>query len=334
MLNYEYKTKERLNSITGCGSVYNYVIKYFNTFKNKIKIVLSYIVIISLLISSISCSNSSQTIKKETANHLSDSIKLSLYDVELGDSLNVLLRNFPNIKQISLDSISNYLPYIDEEGYAFKELGFSVYKVDTVFVADHKDYEHRRNGSQITFPLEKVKHHAILCFIVKDNKIIQSEIYILSPIIGYDNIDLPSNDFRGAIRKMFYDKYQIPDSILMLNRKTNEAAFVDYEDEIMQKTIFEQLGGTYVNNTVYKQDVWIWTNAKIYADWDFSPYKNGRIWFWVYCGVVRVSYIDYYAIKKAQEEIQNEILKAKEDSIRIIMEKQLEDTQLYNTQDF
>ena len=286
--------------------------------------------------------NDDSVMLEDIHSRATDSIDLSLYGVHLGEPLDSLMSRIPNITKVPFDSLNKApkysLPYDKEEAkLIFGDLSIEIYRGDTIFIADHKNYQHHdKDGFFKDFPLEKVRHRAILCFLIKNNKVFQSEIYICYTICGYENINLTLEDFRGTIEKMYYDRYNEPDSIMMINKRTNRAAFVGYnEDPVIRSEIYEQLGGSSYSETfnIFKEDVWIWSNAKIYADWNFHPYKNGQKWFWGPAGIVRVSYVDLVAIKKEKDIILRQLERERQDSIRNIQQKQLEDSRIYKSQD-
>ena len=152
------------------------------------------------------CSSNETSDKDNITPHTSSTIDLSLFDVHLGERRDSLLAHIPNLHKVPFDSTYYYhLPYDAEDAQIFEDLEISLYSSDTVFVVNHKDYEHRKNGSPMKFPLEKTKHHAKLCFMVKNNKVLQGELLITHPIVGYENIDLSIFNFVGAVKKMYYD---------------------------------------------------------------------------------------------------------------------------------
>lgn len=269
------------------------------------------------------CVSDRSTEEDNLTSHTDTNIDLSLFGVHMGEYRDSLLIHIPNLHEVQLDSIYYYhLPYDTEDAQIFEDLEIALYSVDTTFIVNHKGYEHRRNGSPMQFPLEKTKHYAKLCFMIKNNKVLQGEILIAHPIIGYKNVDLSIYNFVGAIRKMYNDKYQTPDSIIMYNKVTHQAAFIGYDEENdIKNKIFDQLGGTYVNNNVHEEDVWVWKNAKIQADWDFL------------CHDIRIRYLDMDAIKQEKDKLLQNLENERQDSIKRIQRKQLEDIDSYNTQD-
>lgn len=298
-----------------------------------------YLLIVSISILSFNgCSSDKASNTDNISSHTSYTIDLSLFGVHLGEPIDSLVSHIPNLRKVPYDSINNlkyHLPYDTEEAQVFKDLEITLYSSDTVFIVNHKNYEHRQNGSPIQFPLEKTTHHAKLCFMIKNNKVLQGELLVTHPIEGYDNIDLSIYNFVGAIKKMYNDKYQEPDSVLMYNKETDQAAFIGYSaDEIFKNVVFDELGGTFVNNKVHEEDVWVWANAKIYADWDFLPYKNGKPWWWVMCHAIRIRYVDIETINQEKNIILQNLEKERQDNIKRIQQKQHEEVIRYNTQDF
>lgn len=297
---------------------------------------IAYILLVTISVLSLyGCSCNKLSDSNNITSHIFFTIDLSLFGVHMGEQRDSLLAHIPNLYKVPLDSTRYYhLPYDADDAQIFEDLEITIYSCDTVFIVNHKGYEHHRNGSPIKFPLEKTKHYAKLCFMVKNNKVLQGELLISHPIVGYDNIDLSIDDFVGAVKKMYNDKYQEPDSIFMYNKVANRAAFIGFdEDEIIKDEVFEQLGGTYVNNRVHEEDVWVWTNAKIYADWDFLPYKNGEPRWWVMSHAIRIRYLDFEAINKEKNRIIQNFENERQDSVRRIHQKQLEDINRYNSQD-
>lgn len=299
---------------------------------------LVYILLTSMgLLLLIGCSSEKSSEGGIFPSHTTTATDLSLYGVHIGEPLDSLLAHIHNLNKVPFDSINfhkYHLPYDADNTQVFKDLGITLYCSDTVFIVNHKDYEHRNNGSPIQFPLEKTKHYAKLCFMVKNNKVIQGELLITHPIVGYENIDLSIFNFVGAVKKMYNDKYQDPDSIIMYNKETNQAAFVDFDEhKIIKNAVFDQLGGTFVDNKVHEEDVWVWTNAKIYADWDFLPYKNGEPRWWGMSHTIRIRYLDFETIIKEKNIIIQNLENERQDSIKRIQQKQLEDNNRYNSQD-
>lgn len=294
-----------------------------------------YILVASIVVLSFyGCSFDKTSDRDNITSHTFATIDLSLFGVHMGEHRDSLLKHIPNLHKVPLDSTYYYhLPYDAEEAKFFEDLEITLYSSDTVFIVNHTDYEHRKNGSPIQFPLEKTKHYAKLCFMVKNNKVLQGELLITHPIVGYENTDLSIYNFVGAVKKMYYDKYQEPDSIFMYNKVTNQAAFVGFDDKIIKNEVFDQLGGTYVNNKVHEEDVWVWRNAKIQADWDFLPYKNGEPRWWVMCHAIRIRYLDFETINKEKIIIIQNLENERQDSIKRIKQKQLEDINRYNSQD-
>lgn len=282
-----------------------------------------YAFLISMCILSINgCSTDESRQQSDLASHTTASTDLTVFGVHLSEPLDSLISHIPNLIKVPYDSVSYlkyHLPYDTEEAQVFKDLEITLYSSDTIFIVNHKDYEHRKNGSPVHFPLEKTRHNAKLCFMVKNDKVLQGELLITHPIIGNKNVDLSIYNFVGAVKKMYDEKYQDPDSIFMYNKVTNQAAFVGYaDDKIIKNEFFDKLGGTYVNNNVHEEDVWTWANAKIYADWDFVPYKNGKPRWWVMCHAIRIRYIDIDAINKEKNALLLNIEKERKDSIRRI----------------
>lgn len=307
------------------------------------KLFLLKITLICLIISTlIGCSykNNENPTKQEARHRPSKSTNLSLYGVCLGSPLDSLLYQIPNIAIVPIDSLNKSkkfsLPYdLEEAKLIFEYQGISLYRTDTIFIADHKNYQHHtKDGFYADFPLEKVRHNAVLCYMIKNNRVLECEIYIGSTICGYDNINLSSHDFRGTIEKMYYDKYQEPDSIFMINKRTNRAVFVGYnEDKVIKSEIYEQLGGFSERYNIFKEDVWIWSNAKISADWNFKPFRHGQRWYWGPANIIKISYVDLAAINEEKNIILRNLEKERQDSIKRIQQKQLEDINRYNTQD-
>lgn len=300
-----------------------------------------------LLLIFLGCNKSEENIS--TISHINDNINLQLYDVALGDDIEKIYKQFPMIKNIPYDSIEDYshlLPYTYEEGQVFKELGISLLVTDTIFVSNHENYQHTdENGFNIyNFPYNKLSHKAAICYMIKNKKVYQCDLFIFLKILDYD-LDLTIDNLIGPIKGMFYDKYNTPDSVLMINRVTKNSVFVgynkdeEYKDKIRDILEHKDIGNTiYVHSITYDQDVWTWDNAKIYADWYYTFFKNKEQNKFLSDGVMKISYIDYATFKKEKEALINDIRKKeKEDSINVanaINAKQLQYNKMYNKQNF
>ena len=84
----------------------------------------------------ISCSSDYKT--DNNIGHTCDSISLSLYGINLGDSINRIYDLFSNVYEVNLNKISYYLPLKEELGNVYKEMGISLLAVDTTFIVDHR----------------------------------------------------------------------------------------------------------------------------------------------------------------------------------------------------
>ena len=282
-----------------------------------------YLLLVSIsVLSFYGCSSDRDNIN----SNIFSNIDLSLFGVHMGESLDSLMNHLPKLKKVPFDSI-NYakydLPYYTDDIQIFEDLEITVYCADTVFV--------------VGFPWsnKKTLHHAKLCYLVKNSKVLQGEVLITNPVISYANIALSVSDFVNGVKEMYYDRYHRPDSILMYNRVTNRAAFVGYrEDKKIRNQIYDQLRGNHYHEDMHEEDVWVWKNAKIYADYDYKPCKKGGPHFWAMCRVLRIRYIDMEAINCEKEIILRERDKEKQDSLKRIQQEHIENIKRYNSQDF
>lgn len=275
------------------------------------------------------------TAEKQYIDHSNDTTTLSLYGVKLGDSVSVLIQKFENLEYVNLDSISSYLPLDTIHKYAYRDMGISIYEVDTVFFADHDTFQHHdNNGFNKDFPLSKTKHEAKLAYFIKNGRVIQSEILIMYPALGFENIELSSEDFIQSISTIYTNEYNNPDSIMLINRTSNRiAVFSVRTDSIIKQSIYEDLkeNENYPRiSTIY---MWTWKNASIMADWSFYPYKNGKIWHWSPSWMARIIYTDKLAVENEAKRISLEILKEKEDSVKKAEDIQLKYKHSFENQD-
>lgn len=269
-------------------------------------------------------------------SHINDTISLSLYNVHLGDSLSVVRTKFRNLTFVPLDSLSSYVPIENKMKVVYEDLGISVYTTDTIFIANHVGWQHMKNGSREDFPLKTTKHHAQLIFFIKDQKVLQGEILIFSSIIDdIKGVELSSSDFIKSIQKLYEEKYNNPDSILVYNRESRESATYPIDtDSIAKVQINEDIEATdnkfAINNSL--ASIWSWKNANIIAEWDFQPYKDGEIWFWASCFMVRIIYTDLNAVELESKRRLKLIRLQEQDSIRRIKKIENDNMELLKKQ--
>ena len=269
-------------------------------------------------------------------SHINDTISLSLYNVHLGDSLSVVRTKFRNLTFVPLDSLSSYVPIENKMKVVYEDLGISVYTTDTIFIANHVGWQHMKNGSREDFPLKTTKHRAQLIFFIKDQKVLQGEILIFSNIIDdIKGVELSSGDFIKSIQKLYEEKYNNPDSILVYNRVSRESATYSIDtDSIAKVQINEDIEATdnkfAINNSLASR--WSWKNANIIAEWDFQPYKDGKIWFWVSCFMVRIIYTDLNAVELESKRRLKLIRLREQDSIRRIKKIENDNMELLKKQ--
>lgn len=303
---------------------------------------IQFIMIIVLGITSMyGCNNSKTKLDKSDnyVSHVNDTIKLSLYNVSLGDTLPILMEKFKNLKIVPLDSLSSYLPIENSNKIIYEDLGITIYTTDTIFIANHEGWQHRdKNGIHTDFPLKNTKHHAQLVFFIKDAKVFQSEMLLTSPIIGVDDVELNQQDFITSIYKQYEGKYNNPDSIMLYNRKSRHAATYSIDtDSIIRDMIYESVEKSDILNeyppSISSSSIWSWKNANIIAEWDFQPYKGRQLWFWVMCPCIRIIYTDLSAVDAETKKWEEQIRLQKEDSIRNIKRIELENAELLKQQE-
>lgn len=269
-------------------------------------------------------------------SHINDTISLSLYNVHLGDSLSVVRTKFRNLTFVPLDSLSSYVPIENKMKVVCEDLGISVYTTDTIFIANHVGWQHMKNGSREDFPLKTTKHPAQLIFFIKDQKVLQGEILIFSNIIDdIKGVELSSGDFIKSIQKLYEEKYNNPDSILVYNRVSRESATYSIDtDSIAKVQINEDIEATdnkfAINNSL--ASIWSWKNANIIAEWDFQPYKDGEFWFWASCFMVRIIYTDLNAVELESKRRLKLIRLREQDSIRRIKKIENDNMELLKKQ--
>lgn len=301
--------------------------------KLHLQFVMAIITLVSTTITG--CNNSKNHLDKSSnyVSHINDTIKLSLYNVALGDSLFTLKEKFKNLLAVPLDSLSSYLPIEDNHKIIYEDLGISIYTTGTVFIANHEGWQHvDNNGFHKDFPLKNTKHPAKLIFFIKDGKVFQSEMLITSPIIGVDDVELSHDDFIISIRNLYKEKYSNPDSILLYNRKSRYAATYSIEtDSIIQDKIYKKVEKSDILNeyppSISSSSIWSWKNANIIAEWEFQPYKDGEIWFWVTCHTIRIIYTDLSAVEAETKKRKKQIRLQKEDSLRKINKIEMENAE-------
>ena len=270
-------------------------------------------------------------------SHINDTISLSLYNVHLGDSLSVVRTKFRNLTFVPLDSLSSYVPIENKMKVVYEELGISVYTTDTIFIANHVGWQHHEeNGFMEDFPLKTTKHLAKLIFFIKDQKVLQGEILIFPYIIDdIKGVELSRDDFIKSIQKLYEEKYNNPDSILVYNRESRKSATYSIDtDSIAKVQINEDIEATdnkfAINNSL--ASIWSWKNANIIAEWDFQPYKDGEIWFWAQCCMVRIIYTDLNAVELESKRRLKLIRLQEQDSIRRIKKIENDNMELLKKQ--
>lgn len=277
------------------------------------------------------CSN-----KTNYIHHINDSVRLSLYNVYLGDSLSVVKTKFRYLSFVPLDSLSTYVPIEDNMKVVYKDLGVSIFTTDTIFVADHTGWQHWANNAPKEFPVKNTKHRAQLIFFIKDYKVIQSEIIIYSYIIDdYKGIDFSGGDFIESIKYLYNKKYNNPDSILVYNRYSKKSATYSIDtDSVAKVDINDYIGATdrrYGNNISFVS-IWSWKNANIIAEWDFQPFKGESYWSWCSCNMARIIYTDLNAVELESKKRQILIRLQEQDSIRKIKKIENENENLLREQ--
>lgn len=290
--------------------------------------------IIALMFTTITgCNNTKAHLDKSSnyVSHVNDTIKLSLYNVALGDSFFTVKEKFKNLLAVPLDSLSSYLPIEDNLKIVYEDLGISIYTTDTVFIANHEGWQHiNNNGFYKGFPLKNTKHYTKLIFFIKDGRVFQSEMLITSTIIGVDDVELSQDDFIISIRNLYKEKYSNPDSIMLYNRKSRYAATYSIDtDSIIKEEIYNNVKESIDEYppSISSSSIWSWKNANIIAEWDFQPYKHGQIWFWVTCPSIRIIYTDLSAVEAETKKRKEQIRLQKEDSLRKINRIEMENAE-------
>ena len=312
--------------------------------KNFSKIHFSYLMIILnvLMIGMfLGCSNKSNKIDKPNyISHINDTISLSLYNVHLGDSLSVVRTKFRNLTFVPLDSLSSYVPIENKMKVVYEELGISVYTTDTIFIAKHVGWQHVNNdGFHVDFPLKNTKHRVQLIFFIKDKKVLQSEIIIYPKIIDdVKGVVLSLDDFIISIQKLYDEKYNNPDSILVYNRKSRKSATYSIEtDSVTQDEIYKEIkksSDCYPPNVSFAP-IWSWKNANIIAEWEFHPYEGDEMWEWIeHPSLVRIIYTDLNAVELESKRMLNliRLREQKQDSIRRIKKIENDNVELFKKQ--
>ena len=278
----------------------------------------------------ISCSSDYKT--DNNIGHTCDSISLSLYGINLGDSINRIYDLFSNVYEVNLNKISYYLPLKEELGNVYKEMGISLLAVDTTFIVDHrlKKSSYTRNDSHIDFTYDLTEHPAILTFFVLNDHVLQLELFVSNPYFAdrtYGDY-FPYYRCGETVLQMFIKQYGECDSLLFASNKTNKSITLSINaknGEIAEA----QKELEYDYELGY---IWQWKNAQIIAHQNFKHGLIDRlINFW---GIFRVIYTDFESLNK---EINRRELERLNEQDRVEQQKNEYQNQLQETfkkQDF
>lgn len=310
------------------------------TITNKLQNI--YIVFVFILII-ISCSTDKY---QGHPTNTKDVISLSIYNVKLGDSLVSICKQFPNLRNIPLNSLSNYLP-IDTTSViqTFRDLNLEAYAVlDTTFVINHKFAHYTKNGSPIQFPYEMTSHKADLCFYIKDGRVFQASLFIYGLCKSHDLKNVCQQDFYvdpqlpRTVQNMFDSKYGQCDSIIYQNMECGASMVVSsYAPKEVLDIVKQQLWDAQRTARVdwlSESSVWEWKNARLIFQPQYEPRRSSSGKLFYYGTLMRVMYIDTEVIK---QEYEKNKIKLHKDSIN--KEKQIHNVnitvrKLYNSQDF
>lgn len=280
---------------------------------------MKYLLFLFTVLSVLSCSNDKAV---ENTGHTNDTISLSLFDINLGDSIDCIFKQFPDVYEVGLDSISYYLPLKKELGSVYEEMGISIYAVDTTFVIDHrqtkKSYTH--NGAHFDFPYDFTEHPAILTIFIKNDHVLQLELFVAPPF-GKERYGdyFPNHECGPTVLQMYKNKYGECDSILYVSKDDDKfvTLSVNASEEECEKAI------DFVGYNYKKSFLWQWKNAQILVQDRFEHrIIENHINFWA---LFRVLYTDLEAVNIETQRLENE--KINEEN-RIEREKQIYQNQL------
>lgn len=278
------------------------------------------LLIVLCFLSLLSCSSDQVVENSSYTGHINDTISLSLYDINLGDSIDCVCKKFPDVYEVCLDRISNYLPLKAELGRVYEEMGISIFAVDTTFVIDHRSTKdsYTSNGVHIDFPYDYTKHQTILTFFIQHGHVLQIELFVGRPSDTKRYGDyFPDYECGRAVLQMYKERYGECDSILFVNKEGNKGITLSVnasEEECEEAQDF-------VGYDFTKNSLWQWKNAQILIQPRYDNHFFGCD-FWTLC---RVLYTDIAAVNRESQRVENERINEEN---RIEREKQMYQDQL------
>lgn len=274
------------------------------------------LLIVLCFLSLLSCSSDQVVENSSYTGHINDTISLSLYDINLGDSIDCVCKKFPDVYEVCLDRISNYLPLKEELGRVYEEMGISIFAVDTTFVIDHRSTKdsYTRNDYDYT------KHPTILTFFIQNGHVLQIELFVGQPSDTKRYGDyFPNSNYEcgRAVLQMYKERYGECDSILFVNKEGNKGITLsaNASEERVERA------QDFVGYNFTKNSLWQWKNAQILIQPSYDHYFSRRH-FWTLC---RVLYTDIAAVNRESQRVENERINEEN---RIEREKQMYQDQL------
>ena len=245
-------------------------------------------------------------------SHTNDTISLSLYGINLGDSVNRVYETFPSAYDVGLDNISYYLPLIKDMGDIYKEMGISIIAVDTTFIIDHRSRKnsYTHNCVHFEFPYDYTEHPAILSFFIQYGHVLQTELFVGLPFGKPYGDYFPDHECGPTVLDMYTRQYGECDSLLFVSEKNDKSITlgVNEASEVIDKAK-KDVGYNYTTASI-----WQWKNAQILVQDKFKHrIIDNHINFWT---IIRILYTDITAVNRESQRKEN---------ARIEEEKRIED---------